>query len=200
MFLFENLKEESEESNTNRNNENEESETSGKIINEEFCSYIVDNKTYSDIISDTMVFTFPFISTEYIREVKLKPFLKEFSYSNAILNMEKKEGILFNLCDGLECGIFGICGIINLDVLERIYPSLKLWKLIHKTIMLFKDYIYKSHKKTIINNLNKGLLDKNRNDQIDLHKIITKVKNVLKEKEIEQEREEKKRKIIANSS
>ena len=147
-----------------------------------------------------MVFTFPFISTEYIREVKLKPFLKEFSYSNAIFNMEKKEGILFNLCDGLECGIFGICGIINLDVIERIYPSLKLWKLIHKTIMLFKDYIYKSHKKTVINNLNKGLLDKNRNDQIDLHKIITKVKNVLKEKEIEQEREEKKRKIIANSS
>ena len=202
MFLFENLKEESEESNTKQNNdnENEESETNTNIINEEFCSCIVDNKNYSDIISDTMVFTFPFISTEYIREVKLKPFLKEFSYSNAIFNMEKKEGILFNLCDGLECGIFGICGIINLDVIERIYPSLKLWKLIHKTIMLFKDYIYKSHKKTVINNLNKGLLDKNRNDQIDLHKIITKVKNVLKEKEIEQEREEKKRKIIANSS
>lgn len=92
MFLFENLKEESEESNTKQNNdnENEESETNTNIINEEFCSCIVDNKNYSDIISDTMVFTFPFISTEYIREVKLKPFLKEFSYSNAIFNMEKK--------------------------------------------------------------------------------------------------------------
>ena len=163
-------------------------------------SSIIEEKNTNQKVVHVKVFSIPYITTEIIKTIKLKKFLRDYSYSNIIFDEKKGEGIIFNLCDGLECGIFGICGIINLDVIERIYPSLKLWKLIHKTIMLFKDYIYKSHKKTVINNLNKGLLDKNRNDQIDLHKIITKVKNVLKEKEIEQEREEKKRKIIANSS
>ena len=198
IFLSENIKEESEESSRNQNNE--ESETISDNSNKENCSYIIDNKTYSDILSDTMVFTFPHISSDYLRGIKLKDFLKEFRYSNIIFDMDKKEGIIFNLCDGLECGIFGLCGIINLDTLEKIFPNLKLWKLIHKAFMIFKDYIYKKEKKNILNILNKGLLEKNRNDQIDIHSIINKVKNILKEKEIEQQNEEKKRKIIANTT
>ena len=66
--------------------------------------------------------------------------------------------------------------------------------------MIFKDYIYKKEKKNILNILNKGLLEKNRNDQIEIHSIINKVKIILKEKEIEQQNEEKRRKIIANTT
>ena len=51
----------------------------------------------------------------------------------------------------------------------------------------------------MIINLNNEILDKHRNDQIDLHAIFNKVKNMVKEKEIEQEKEEKRRKIIANT-
>ena len=197
-FLSEDIKEESEE--YNRKDNNEESESKSYLNNlSENCSYLVDNKTYSDILSDTMVFSFHYISTELIREIKLKEFLKEFKFSKIIYDIEKKEGVIFNLCDGLECGIFGLCGIINLDNLERIYPSLRLWKLINKAILVFKDYIYKTQKKNIITKLNRGILDKNRNDQINLHSIFNKVKNTLKEKEIEQEKEEKRRKIIANT-
>ena len=47
--------------------------------------------------------------------------------------------------------------------------------------------------------MSKAILDKKRNDQIDIYTIFNKVKNTLKEKEIEQEKEEKRRKIIANT-
>ena len=197
MFLSDDIKEESEEYNKKDINDGNESKTYAN--NNENCSYIIDNKNYSDIISETMVFSFHYLSTEYIREIKLKDFLKEFRYSNIIFDIEKKEGIIFNLCDGLECGIFGLCGVINLDSLERIYPSLRLWKLINKAILIFKDYIYKTQKKNIVNNMSKAILDKKRNDQIDIYTIFNKVKNTLKEKEIEQEKEEKRRKIIANT-
>ena len=66
--------------------------------------------------------------------------------------------------------------------------------------MVFKDYIYKKQKKNILNVLNKGLIEKNRNDQIEIHCIINKVKIILKEKEVEQQNEEKRRKIIANTT
>ena len=197
-FLSEDIKEESEEYNKKGNIEDNESKTYSNN-NSENCAYLIDNKNYSDILSDTMVFNFHHISTDLIREIKLKDFLKEFRYSNIIFDIEKKEGVIFNLCDGLECGIFGLCGIINLDSLERVYPSLKLWKLINKSILIFKDYVYKTQKKKMIINLNNEILDKHRNDQIDLHAIFNKVKNMVKEKEIEQEKEEKRRKIIANT-
>ena len=197
-FLSEDIKEESEQFNKIESIDVHESKTYSNNFNENF-TYLIDNKNYSDILSDTMVFSFHYISTELIRQIKLKEFLKEFRYSNIIFDIEKKEGVIFNFCEGLECGIFGLCGVINLDVLERIYPNLKLWKLINRAILIFKDYIYKTQKKQIITSLNKGILEKNRNDQIDLYAIINKVKNTLKEKEIEQEKEEKRRKIIANT-
>ena len=37
----------------------------------------------------------------------------------------------------------------------------------------------------MINNLNKGYLEKPRNDQIDIHDIFNKVKHMMKEKETE---------------
>ena len=199
MFLSDDIKEESDDYNNKKENgDGNESETY-RNNNNENCSYLIDNRNYADIISDTMVFSFHYLSTEFIRDIKLKDFLKEFRYSNVIFDIDKKEGILFNLCDGLECGIFGLCGVINLDCLERNSPSLKLWKLISKAITIFKDYIYKTQKKSMIINMNKEMLDKKRNDQIDIHSIFNKVKATLIEKEIEQEKEESRRRIIANT-
>ena len=197
-FLSEDIKEETEEYNKKYSNDESDSKMNNNNINEN-CSSLIDNKTYSDILSDTMVFSFHYISTELIKGIKLKEFLKEFRYSKIIFDIEKKEGIIFNLCDGLECGIFGLCGVINLDSLERTFPSLRLWKLISRAILIFKDYIYKTQKKNIKAYFNKGYLEKKRTDQIDLYSIFNIVKNTLKEKEIEQEKEEKRRKIIANT-
>jgi len=93
---------------------------------------------------------------------------------------------------------------------KKFFSELNYWKIpIHissKNILkfnpIFCPYYFTFDKKCQLltkNNLSKGILEKNRNDQVDLHSIINKVKNTLKEKEIEQEKEEKRRKIIANT-
>ena len=146
-----------------------------------------------------MTFSFHYISTDLIKEIKLKNFLKEFRYSKLIFEVDKKEGIIFNLCDTLESGIFGICGVMNLDVIEMGNQNLRLWKMIYRVINTFKEYVYKSQKKVMMDNLNKRLLEKDRNDRIDIHDIFNKVKNVMKEKEIEKNKEDNRRKIIENT-
>ena len=146
-----------------------------------------------------MAFSFHYISTDLIKEIKLKNFLKEFRFSNLVFDLEKKEGVIFNFCDTLESGIFGICGVLNLDVIEMTNPNLRLWKMIYNAINVFKEYIYSTQKKLMIDNLNKGILEKPRTDLIDLHDIFNKVKAMMKEKEIEKQKEDNRRKIIENA-
>ena len=200
-LLSDELKEETKvknSSNTNNNN-NDESESHSYFYNSENCASIVDYKKYSYILSDVMAFSFHYISTDLIKEIKLKNFLKEFRYSNLVFDLEKKEGVIFNFCDTLESGIFGICGVLNLDVIEMTNPNLRLWKMIYNAINVFKEYIYSTQKKLMIDNLNKGILEKPRTDLIDLHDIFNKVKAMMKEKEIEKQKEDNRRKIIENA-
>ena len=201
-LLSDEIKEESKariSSNISNNNNIDESESHSYFNNTENCASIVDNKKYNYILSDVMAFSFHYIITDLIKEIKLKNFLKEFRYSNLVFDLEKKEGIIFNFCDTLESGIFGICGVLNLDVIEMTNPNLRLWKMIYNVINVFKEYIYSTQKKLMINKLNKGYLEKLRTDVIDLHDIFNKVKNMMKEKEMEKKKEDNKRKIIENA-
>ena len=185
--------------NNNNNYINEESESHSFFYNTENCANLIDIKKYNYVLSDVMTFSFHYISTDLIKEIKLKNFLKEFRYSKLIFEVDKKEGIIFNLCDTLESGIFGICGVMNLDVIEMGNQNLRLWKMIYRVINTFKEYVYKSQKKVMMDNLNKRLLEKDRNDRIDIHDIFNKVKIVMKEKEIEKNKEDNRRKIIENT-
>ena len=202
-LLSDEMKEETNERNssnvTNINFNKEESESNSNYFNTENCSYTVDYKKYNYILSDVMTFSFNYIITDLIKGIKLKNFLKEFRFSKLVFDIETKEGIVFNLCDTLESGIFGICGVMNLDVIDMNNPNLRLWKFIYRVIETMKEYIYKTQKKLMINNLSKGFLEKPRNDQIDLHDIIIKVKNMMKEKELEKKKEDNRRKIIENT-
>ena len=207
-LLYDELKEETKpkssninnsSSNNNNNYINEESESNSYLYNNENCSNLIDIKKYNYILSDTMTFSFHYMSTDLIKDIKLKDLLKEFRYSKMIFEVEKKEGIVFNLCDTLESGIFGLCGVMNLDVIEMGNPNLRLWKMIYRIINTFKEYVYKTQKKFMVNNLSKGFLEKDRNDMIDIHDIFNKVKNVMKEKEIEKAKEDNRRKIIENT-
>ena len=203
-LLSDEIKEESKHRNNNinissNNINNEESESHSYFSNSENCSYIIDYKKYNYILSDVMAFSFHYISTDLIKEIKLKNFLKEFRYSNLVFDLEKKEGIVFNFCDTLESGIFGMCGVLNLDVIEMSNPNLRLWKMIYRVIEVLKEYIYRTQKKLMLDKLNKGFLEKTRNDQIDIQDIFKKVKNMMKEKELEKKKEDNRRRIIENT-
>ena len=186
-------------SNINNNINTDESESHSYLYNSENCAYIVDIKKYNYILSDVKTFSFNYIITDLIKEIKLKHFLKEFRYSNLVFDLEKKEGVIFNFCDTLESGIFGICGVLNLDVIEMSNPNFRLWKMIFNIINIFKDYVYSTQKKLVINKLSKGLMEKPRTDLVELNDIFTRIKNIMKEKEMEKAKEDKRRKIIENT-
>ena len=152
-----------------------------------------------ELFSNSMIFSLPYISNDFLKEIKLKDLLREFRFNNIVYNIDKKEGIIFNLCDSLECGIFGICGVINLEDIEKIMPELKLWKLINTSISLLKDMIFKIRKEIVFSSIAKYYKNNERNDKVDLQNIINKIKKIIKEKEVEQEKEENRRKKIANS-
>ena len=146
-----------------------------------------------------MIFSLPYVSNEFIKEIKLKELIRIFRYNNIVFNVENREGIIFNFCDGLECGIFGLCGIINLEDIEKISPELKLWKLVNISVDLLKKMILQIKKENAITPNTDFNDNFERNDKIEFQDIINKIKKILKEKEIEQEKEENTKKKLANS-
>ena len=184
-----------DEKNTTSNNENINSKNS--LV----TTSIIEEKNINQIIEHVKVFSIPYITTEIIKTVKLKKFLRDYSYSNIIFDEKKGEGIIFNLCDGLECGIFGICGIINNDNYERINLDYKLFKLIDHSLKVFRNSINTNNnmnKKPLKNTINKQVFGtKDRTDIISLHLIFAKVKKLLKEKELENKKDETRMKKIA---
>ena len=170
--------------------------------NENIDNYFNEDKNLDKLISDSMIFSLPYIINDSIKEIKLKDLLREYRYNNIVYNNVKREGIIINLCDGLECGIFGLCGVVNLEDIERIIPELKLWRLIDTSIDLLKNIIFKIRTKKVFSTYSKYSNNNNiseRNDKIDLQNIVNKIKKIVKEKEIDQEKEENRRKKLANS-
>ena len=188
--------------NKNTNNINEINNNAiTNTNNSQLNTSIINETNYNKLLSNAMVFSIPFISTDIIKNIKLKLFLRDFRYENIVFDTEKKEGIIFNLCDGLECGIFGICGIINNDGYERINPNYKIWKLIEQTMNILKNIVYKINKKSLMSTINKQVFGSpERTDIIELHLIFSKIKKIMKVKEKEFEKEENRRKKIANES
>ena len=184
-----------EENSTNKeNNENINTKNSG------FTSSIIEEKNINNnLMTNIKVFNIPYITTEIIKDIKLKNFLRDYKYNNIMFNINKREGVIFNLCDGLECGLFGMCGIINNENYERINLDFKLWKLIDRSLEVLKSSMYNANKKAVLSSINKqvfGSLD--RTDIFSIHLIFAKVKKILKAKELEAKKVENRMKKIAN--
>ena len=164
-------------------------------------SSMINEINYNQVLSKVMIFSIPYISTEIIKNIKLKNLLRDFRYNNIEFILEKKEGIILNLCDGLECGIFGIVGIINNEGYEKINPNYKLWKLIDRAMNIIKDLEHKMNINTLMSSISKQIFGSlERIDTIGLHLIFLKIKKVLKQKENEVIKEEIRKKKISNEA
>ena len=185
--------------NNKNNNNNEDNFDSNNQSN--INSNIINEINYNQILSKVMIFSIPFISTEIIKNTKLKHLLRDIKYDNIEFIIEKKEGIILNLCDGLECGIFGIVGIINNEGYERINPNYKLWKLIDRSMNIIKNLEHKLNINTLMSSVSKQIFGSSeRIDTIGLHLIFSKIKKVLKQKENEVIKEENRKKKISNEA
>ena len=165
------------------------------IINKESLEAPKEDK----LLSKAMMFNIPYITCGFIYNMKLKELLKVYKVSNIIFNMKKREGIILNLCDNLECGILGICGVVSLDDYDIIIPELRLWRLIDTSVNIIKEIIFTVQKSKVISIIKNFYDNSERCDKIDFQYILNKVKKKLKEKEKEQIKEEDKRRKLANS-
>ena len=151
------------------------------------------------LLTNSMIFSLPYVTSGFIYAIKLQTLLNIYKVGNLIFNMKKKEGIILNLCDNFECGIFGICGVVSFDDYESIIPELKLWRLIDTSVNVIKEAIFSIQKSKVINVINSFYNNKERSDKIEFQYILNKVKKKLKEKEEQQKKEEEKRKKLAES-
>ena len=136
---------------------------------------------YGKIINDALAFSIPVIVSNSISELMLKDFLGYYRYQNLVFDMEKREGVIFNLPDTLQSGILGICGIINLDQTDRHKGESNLWNIMERSLNCLLTLINKHCKKSkrIEEHFNS---DKRRNDNLNLHQIYSKVKVTAKQK------------------
>ena len=176
-----------------------ESQTKEKEITHSIITSENEEIEENKLLSKVMVFSIPYVTCDFIYSFKLKELLHKYKVSNIIFNLKKKEGIILNLCDDLECGIFGICGVVSLDDYEIIIPDLKLWRMIDTSVSVIKEIIFGVQKSKAVKII-KNFYDNNeRSDKIDFQYILNKVKKKIKEKEQEQVKEEEKRRKLAKS-
>ena len=163
----------------NKNKLNEYEEILDNSNNEKLNSELFKEKeiNLNQVFKDVYIFTCPILISKYITKLKLKEFLRVYRFENLVFDIEKREGIIFNFPDGLECGIFGICGVINLDGFDRYKGEYRLWSLIEKCLLILKEMLLDIRKKDRRSNNNVY-----RNDIIDIHAIYSKVKSIAKDK------------------
>ena len=183
----------------NKDNEKEETKMQIEPLIKIEKNNLNKNKERILSLSNSMVFSLPYVTCGFIYSIKLQNLLNKYKVGNLIYNQKKKEGIVLNLCDNFECGIFGLSGVVSFDDYESIIPELKLWRLIDTSINVIKESIFSIQKSKAIKIIKNFYNNNERSDKIDFQYILNKVKKKLKEKEDQQKKEEDKRKKLAGS-
>lgn len=114
--------------------------------------------------SEHFIFSSPFIVHPNIANLKMKDLVNDFRSELLIFDIQKKNGIVFNLPDVLQSGILGISGISH--------GERELWKFIENSFNLLKNrIIHKEFSK---------VHDDFRNDRLDFSEIISRLRMILK--------------------
>ena len=133
-----------------------------------------------------MFFSIPNIISDYMKDIKLKYLINYYNCNKLFFNQSGREGIALNICDGLESGIFGLCGMINLEEIFFMSPEIRLWNLISHAFNVLKELIFQNHKNEIIASYDKYCKSNEGNDRIELISFINIITKMIKEKDIEQ--------------
>lgn len=125
------------------------------------------NKLLKHAISadEHFIFTFPMLIHPNIANLKMKDLVHLFRSEFMVYDIEKTNGIVFNLTDVLQCGMFGICGISS--------SFRELCKLMDTSINILRNQIINFKDA-------KNILNESRTDLIELVDIFGKVKMFLK--------------------
>ncbi len=111
-------------------------------------------------------FILPLLINSEIGNVKMRDLVQTFRNELLIYDLEKQNGIVFNLPDIIQCGMFGICGIAK--------NKEEILKILEKSINLLKDIVIKKENKYI------SLSIENRTDIIDVMDLIGRIKYYVK--------------------
>ena len=130
------------------------------------------------------IFSFPFLSHKLISQIKLNDFIKAFRNENLIFDIETKEGIIFNFSDSLECGSFGIQGILNLEKSNEKNNFVHLWKMIQNSLHIVSIA-------TKLNEFQPLIIDEQRTDIINLSEIFNKINKYYSNLLIKQKNDKK---------
>ena len=103
-------------------------------------------------------FCIPIMISEEISNMKMRELVQLFRAELLIFDIEKRNGIMFNLPDIIQCAMFGICGIAN--------NQDELVKIIENTVNLMKNRILKKE-----NIVNKGVINAVPNFARDSFKV-----------------------------
>ena len=114
------------------------------------------------------IFTFPFLSHSLISHIKLNDFIKAFRNEKLIFDIEAKQGIIFNFSDSLECGCFGIQGILNLEFSNNNNNFIQLWKMIQNALHIVSIAVK-------LNEFQPLIIDEQRTDVINLSEIFNRI-------------------------
>lgn len=111
-------------------------------------------------------FILPILTHPEIANVKMRDLVQKFRNELIVYDLEKNNGILLNLPDIIQCGMFGICGITR--------SRADLMKILEKSINLVKDIVTKKEEKSISFSFEK------RTDIISVFDIIGRIKYFVK--------------------
>jgi hypothetical protein len=135
------------------------------------CEFLYNNSlkyTLTERKLSKFIFCIPDIIQPNISKLKMKDLVLAFRTELLVYDLEKQNGILFNLPDTLQCGMLGLSGISN--------NITGLWKLIQSSIILLKSKIIGDEYKQIFEDSRTDLIK----FSIITSQINTLMKNILK--------------------
>jgi hypothetical protein len=113
-------------------------------------------------------FILPIINNSEIANVKMRELVQTFRNELLVYDLEKLNGIILNLPDIIQCGMFGICGIAK--------NKIELMKILEKCVNLIKEIIRVSNK----DNKSFSKSYEKKTDLIDVKDIIGRLKFYIK--------------------